>query len=748
MRSVFLDSDSPRQKQIEAESKTELYRDISGNLIRRWSNYDQRLKEYEPTETNITKSRMPATTEATILEWREGSTVYEYVEIDDECVGILSCSTIERRLAVPSKIDGKSVTEIGPEAFRGQGTIVELIFPPDVTFIGTHAFNGCSYMTSLTLPKSIEYFDNFWVHGCASLARIEMPDALKSFGAGLFNICGVREIAFGSKLEQIERGAFLGSKLVKIEISEDNPYFKSVDGFIITRDGKTLVSNAVQRQKCTIPQGCEVISMKAFSGDSALIEVEFPSTLIEIEPFSFLNSKVERIICPQSLRAIDTKAFFQCRNLAEVSLNEGLEHIGDEAFAKTAISSLRIPASVCDIGHRTIELTRIAFDGERAGSFEIDERNEHYLVDGFGGLYKRVEGGLVLAEMLNMALREYTCLEGTVEIGDFAFLRNKSIASVTIGEGLGRIGDSAFRGASKLASCTFPRSLASIGKEAFFETALKSVYISESLVDIGENALLTCGNSFYNIPGTYETAEVDPANPRYEIHTGLLCDRLPNGTLYAVQYLCGTTEIVVDDEIAILGPYTFVGANRVTSIEVHDKATTSGMYMVNIGCPLEHFRIRFTEPIEGREMLDLELPGATRNRRIMVLQFLHGALDITEICKYADNEIFTTASAFERGRMMLERLTDPIFMDPNSLSRFDAALKNGLPSIVRAFAERDFFHGFDLLADQGYLTESNIDKVIGMLDSEEEVATTGYLLNMKHERFERSHVDFSTHFDI
>ena len=64
-------------------------------------------------------------------------------------------------LNIPAKIDGKSVTSIGDEAFSQNTTITSVTIPDTVTVIGEQAFGWCTSLT-LTIPDSVvEIHDGF-----------------------------------------------------------------------------------------------------------------------------------------------------------------------------------------------------------------------------------------------------------------------------------------------------------------------------------------------------------------------------------------------------------------------------------------------------------------------------------------------------------------------------------------------------------------------------------------------------------
>lgn len=78
--------------------------------------------------------------------------------------------------------------------------------------------------------------------------------------------------------------------------------------------------------------------------------VNLPSTIRKIGAFAFFSSKLNTITIPGSVKSIGRGAFFANESLISITLNEGLEEIGDEAFRCTSITTAIIPNSVKKIG--------------------------------------------------------------------------------------------------------------------------------------------------------------------------------------------------------------------------------------------------------------------------------------------------------------------------------------------------------------------------------------------------------------
>ena len=61
----------------------------------------------------------------------------------------------------------------------------------------------------------------------------------------------------------------------------------------------------------------------------------FPNCIECIEKECLKNSEIRRIIIPKSVKTIEDKAFNECYNLNSVTLQEGLESIGEDCFTYT-----------------------------------------------------------------------------------------------------------------------------------------------------------------------------------------------------------------------------------------------------------------------------------------------------------------------------------------------------------------------------------------------------------------------------
>lgn len=122
-------------------------------------------------------------------------------------------------------------------------------------------------------------------------------------------------------------------------------------------------------EEVTINAPISTIPFECFYNCSKLVKVELPESLggIEKNAFAFCYALPE-IELPDSIYYIDEAAFFCCLSLEKVSLSSGLKQIEVNAFAKTVITELVIPAGIQSIADMAfagcIDLKKITFESD------------------------------------------------------------------------------------------------------------------------------------------------------------------------------------------------------------------------------------------------------------------------------------------------------------------------------------------------------------------------------------------------
>lgn len=166
-------------------------------------------------------------------------------------------------------------------------SITEIIIEEGVTYIGRAAFNGLGKAVRADIPTTVTGIGDDGFYKCVSMKTVNIKD-----------IAAWCEIKFGS--------------------SGSTPVFYA----------KTLYLNGAPIVDLVIPEGVTTVSKNAFYACETLESVKLPSTLI----------------------MIDESAFYKCINLSEIEFSDSLRVIWEWAFGFTAITEIRVPDGVRELG--------------------------------------------------------------------------------------------------------------------------------------------------------------------------------------------------------------------------------------------------------------------------------------------------------------------------------------------------------------------------------------------------------------
>lgn len=161
--------------------------------------------------------------------------------------------------------------------------------------------------------------------------------------------------------------------------------------------------------------------------------------------------------------ANDFSEYFNNSSLQWIQLNDGLEHIGHNAFCNANVDNLWIPKTVTDIEEGAFYI----FWNNR---FEVDGENPNYYSTEDGALYRKEEDGTstLMAYPARQNGGAYV-QEDTSRIADGAFTYRTEITTIYLPDGLKTIGEEAFSQTFNLIELHIPASVESIGSRAFHE---------------------------------------------------------------------------------------------------------------------------------------------------------------------------------------------------------------------------------------------------------------------------------------
>ena len=194
-----------------------------------------------------------------------------------------------------------SDTDIGEDAFYECSILTSVVIPDGVTTIGDWAFDKCTSLTSITIPYSVTTIGEYAFYNCTSLTSITIPYSVTSIGDSAFMGC---------------------TSLTEITVSENNESYKSIDGNLYTKDGKTLIQYTIGKTdtEFTIPSNVTTIGYKAFDGCSALTSIVIPDSVTTIDGYAFgLCYSLSSVTIGNSVTSIGNNAFDSCENLTSIT---------------------------------------------------------------------------------------------------------------------------------------------------------------------------------------------------------------------------------------------------------------------------------------------------------------------------------------------------------------------------------------------------------------------------------------------
>lgn len=203
------------------------------------------------------------------------------------------------RVIIPEKInyEGIDYTVVGlcNGLFNEMNEIQSVEVPDTVTYFGDYLFNGCTDLVAVNIPQNLVYIGRAAFQCCYSLTSVNLPDSVEYIGDFAFNHCSAVDcelfklpaslISIG-KYHHYPAHAFYDfgtDSFTEFIIDESSQHYKTIDGILYTKDGRTLIS---------IPRG------KEFSNGV----YEIPNSVVNLGELSFSrNDNIKEILLPDNL---------------------------------------------------------------------------------------------------------------------------------------------------------------------------------------------------------------------------------------------------------------------------------------------------------------------------------------------------------------------------------------------------------------------------------------------------------------
>ena len=494
---------------------------------------------------------------------------------------------------LPNKYNKKPVTSIRSDGFALCENITSVVIPDSVTNIGDFAFYKCKNLTNVKIGDGVMNIGYNAFAFCISLTSVGIPNNVRIINDYAFYYCSsISSISIGEQVANLGSYAFLYcDSLTKIVVEEGNPYYKSIDGNVYSKDGEIFIQYAIGKQDAIfeIPNGVKVIGDSSFLDCKNLVNVIIPSsvTTIGYEAFS-LCVNITDVIIPDSVETIGDYAFAYCTNIVNVKIGDGVTEIGYSAFAECEkLSNVELGGNVSVIGAgsfaecESLTFIKISDSVETINEYAffgcislidiIVENNQNYqAID--GNLYSK-DGKKFVLYAPGKKENTFEIPYGVEDICLSAFAGCKSLVKVVIPDSIVNISSYAFEGCENLADVSIPDVAVFIDLFAFYGTAYYNdesnwidgiLYLGNHLI---ENDKTISGECVIR-EGTVTIAKEAFSN------SSITSVVIPDSVVYigcAAFVSCREiTHIVIPESVEFIGDYAFDTCFNLVTVEFKD----------------------------------------------------------------------------------------------------------------------------------------------------------------------------------
>ena len=450
-----------------------------------------------------------------------------------ECVAVFNSNL--RKVVLP-----ETVTTLYQYAFGGSGNdnIQEFIFTDSLVNIGHFAFGRnkwtaqfdgkpiiinnqlYSYETTeskVTIPEGVAKICDEVFKENRNICEVVLPDSIRSIGVEAFSMCkNLTSINLPDGIERLERGCFYDcNKLTNVDIPDS-----------VVHIGRSAFNS------CT-----SLTSLKIGSG------VEY----------------------------VGEKAFLDCKNLATVVMNEKVSDIQSQAFSGcSALTSITIPAGVSELNSYIFENCKSLAKVECLGKITAIGYRAFYGCEALEEItLAPTIGDMSFCGCTN--LKKVVFDDSTTEIPADCFKNCLSLEEIVLPDSVVKIGQNAFSGCVRVKKLILSANLKEIGVSAFNKCInIESVVIPDTVESIGDNAFMDC------VKLLDVTVPSDIANFGLDVFTNTPYIKKEYGDYVVIggllsKYIGTEKDVIIPENVTIIGKNAFAEANHVETIVMHDK---------------------------------------------------------------------------------------------------------------------------------------------------------------------------------
>ena len=462
----------------------------------------------------------------------------------------------------------EGMTDIGYNAFYGCDKLIEINISGTISDIKDYAFYGCSSLTNIILSDSITSIGSEAFSGCSSLTSITIPDNITSIGwrafygcIKLYRVANYSKIALVFGSDENDWLAFYAKEIVDVngditycEQEANVEYVNTDNGFRFKKEGETysLLDYIGAEETVVLPQN---IFGKPYS----------------IAKLPLLYG-VKNVIIPDSVTAIEQRAFAYCPSLTTIFIGSGVLNIGEDAF------------------YECLALKSITVSEDNANYSSQDGILYNKSKTEFIFIPLAIEGNIVIPDSIT---------------GGLSFRDRKGLTGVKLPEQLTVIGYYTFSGCDNLENVIIPKNVNTIYTSAF-----------EGCTHL--NIVIDAENKFFTeINGVIYDKDIKQIVFIPESITEIIIPKTVTYCSFADNKNIGSVSFEKGSGITYLWDWTFSGCSNLESVILPDSIEEIGQYafygcssLINVVLPETLKTIGVRAFGKCSSITDIELPDS------------------------------------------------------------------------------------------------------------------------------------------
>lgn len=467
----------------------------------------------------------------------------------------------EKNVTIPSTVE-----TIGSGAFEDDTNVELVVVPNSVKRIEAYAFWGCDNLDTIVLGTGLSEVADYAFTKCTGLEQISIPSNVTSIGVQAFADCvNLTDISIPKETASIDESAFDGCSRVTIHCEEGSVAAEYAERFYerqktmpgygeepAENPDQTPDNNGNERpdgdSSDTVPAPDvpqtpdssavpgDLLGSTYIVGNQAVLIVDNtklhvyesekkPEVSAGADPTAEdWDGKISKYRIVDGRQVAD-QAYYRNGELDTLSLPEGIEEIGEFAFARSSLVSAALPEGVKHIGYgafyhcdnlgEVILPETVMCVEPKAFSHTLWVKSFQEGERGAGEGDFLITGGVLAAYRGNAA--EVTVPEGVRVIAGEVFQNHTEIKQVTLPDTLEVIGEAAFDGCTSLEQLVLGTGVKEVKDRAFLGNVMEEISLPASVEKVGLQAF---GNAIIAYTGqeaeyTHESSAARLSNRVY-----------------------------------------------------------------------------------------------------------------------------------------------------------------------------------------------------------------------------------------